>query len=91
MYIIRLANGAEYPVRWCGVSCGILVAELTDGAMTMTGAAEVFSDAEATGTIKYKYGEMSDVYEGYTQLILIQDQRWQGGGIMIQLRRDARA
>lgn len=88
MYTIQLDNGAEYPVRWCGVSGGILIAELTDDAMTMTEAATAFSDAEATAKITFQYGDMSDVYEGYTQLILIQDQRWQEGGIMIQLRRE---
>lgn len=89
MYMIRLDNGAEYPVRWCGMSSGILTAELMDDTMTMVEAAAAFSDAEATGKITYQYGEMADDFEGYTQLILIQDQRWQGGGIMIQLRRDA--
>lgn len=87
MYTITLNNGTEYAVRWCGVSSGILIAELMDDTMTMTEAATAFSDAEATATITYQYGKMSDVYEGYTQLILVQDQRWQGGGIMMQLRR----
>lgn len=88
MYTITLNNGAEYPVRWCGMSSGIITTELMDDAMTMTEAATAFSDAEATGKITYQYGEMADDFEGYTQLILIQDQRWQGGGIMIQLRRE---
>ena len=88
MYTIKLANGAEYPVKWCGMSSGILIAELMNNTMTMVEVATAFSDAEATATITYQYGEMTDVYEGYTQLILVQDQRWQGGGIMIQLRRE---
>ena len=87
MYTITLNNGAEYHVKWCGLSSGIIVAELLDD-MTMVEAATAFSDAEATRSITYHYGEMSTTYEDYTQLILVQDQRWQGGGIMIQLRRD---
>ena len=88
MYKIILKSGSEYPVDWCGARNGVLSAQLMDDTMTMTEAATAFSDAEATGKITYQYGEMTDDYEGYTQLILVQDQRWQGGGIMIQLRRE---
>lgn len=88
MYTIKLNNGAEYAIKWCGVSSGILISELMNSTMTMVEVATAFSDAEATGKITYQYGEMTDVYEGYTQLILVQDQRWQSGGIMIQLRRE---
>ncbi len=34
---------------------------------TLLQAAEIFSDADKTETIEFKYGANSDLYEGYTE------------------------
>lgn len=88
MYKIILADGREYSTEWCGAAAGILNAHIitTDNLATL---ANVFSQEELTQEIRFIYGEMSDTYVGYTYLILMQDQRWQGGGVLVQLRKEA--
>ena len=39
----------------------------TDG-ITIAQAARIFLDPDATARILFQYGEMEDVYEGFTQL-----------------------
>ena len=36
------------------------------GGMTLQEAAALFFDTEKTETITFQYGEMEDIYEGYT-------------------------
>lgn len=89
MYKIVLMSGAEYAVDWCGKTDDLLIIRLTDEYdKTFADAAAEFSDASNTGEIRFIYGAMTDTYIGYTQPILLQDQRPQGGGYMIHLRRN---
>lgn len=88
MYQIILADGTEFAADWCGAAGGVLNARIR----TETGFAElaaIFSRAEATMDIAFSYGDMTDVFTGYTQPILLQDQRWQDSGVLVQLRREA--
>lgn len=87
MYSIKLANGDRYDAMWCGEADGILSAQLaTEERIDALAAA--FADAGATAEITFEYGEMIDTFAGYTRLIMVQDMRWGGGHVLIQLRRE---
>lgn len=87
MYSVTLNNGAIYPVDWCGESGGVLCVQVTDPGLSITAAAEAFGDPDATRHIVFDYHAGQVTHEGYTQLILVQDRRWQSGGLLLQLRK----
>ena len=86
MYKIRLKDGIEYGVYWCGAADGVLNAAIvSDG--TMGELAAVFDASENTERIEYEYDGSVNVYEGYTRLISIMDRREQSGELMISLKK----
>ena len=87
MYNITLKNGITYAADWCGEFEGVLSARIQDETATLPELADTFSDEKATDTIIFSTGNHEIIFNGFTSLILIQDQRWQHGGLIIQLRR----
>ena len=59
-----LADGTTFENDSCGYSSGHLWCWLH--GKTMQEAAALFLDASKTARIVYEYGEMSDVYDGFT-------------------------
>lgn len=64
-----LMDGETIEDGSCGYSEGRLWCWLP--GFTMQEAAETFFNPEKTGRITFEYGEMSDVYEGYTNCVNI--------------------
>ena len=67
----RFSDGTTWENCNAGYADGFLWL-YTDG-VTLMEALPVVTDAEATETIVYEYGNMSDTYEGFTHLKMIQD------------------
>lgn len=86
MYKVRLANGAEYPVHWCGGSGGSLSIALPEGELPTL--AQVFGDPEATKVIEFVSDHNTTIYDNYTRLVALIDERWQGMYITITLRQE---
>lgn len=81
---IRLANDAEYEITRCGAAEGVLWIGLPE--LTIVQAAQVFSDTQATAVIASFFDGGADrVYEGYTELIVVQTEY--DGSTLIALRR----
>lgn len=86
MYKIRLKDGIEYGVYWCGAADGVLNAAIvSDG--TMSELAAVFDYTDNTAHIEYEYDGSVNVYDGYTKLITIMDRREQSGELIISLKK----
>lgn len=68
MRTLELADGRTYPAPLCGAAGGVLVIFMDAGEAGIADLAEIFSDPEATQTIIWRYGNMADLHEGYTQL-----------------------
>lgn len=86
---IRLSDGTTYGAVWCGAADGVLSMNLAE-EMTVLEAAEVFSDAERTEKIVFRYGGdeiTEDAFEGYTRLRMVQGPRARGQGMLIQMIR----
>ena len=83
MYYIELANGVRYIVDWCGAASGVLNIAITY-KHTVLELAQMFSNAEATASIIFHYGQNADTHEGYTHLILVQE----NDGMLVQLRKE---
>lgn len=91
---VRLNDGSEYPVDFCGLSEGVVTFR-TFNPIDVEAAAPVFSNKEATSKITYLFdnGMVPDqpivaaVYEGYTRLIGILCDRWDGK-CLIQLVKE---
>lgn len=67
--MIITADGTEYPDCEAGYAEGFLWLFLV--GMTIQQAATLAFDAAKTARIEFHYGEMSDVYEGFTTCINI--------------------
>ena len=87
MYQLTLNDGTAYAVDWCSGDGLVLCAQIIDPEITLVALAEKFSDANATQRIVFDYHAGQKTYDGYTHLIMVQDQRWQSGGLLAQLRR----
>ena len=85
---LTLADGTEYSAAWCSGDGGVLCAQIIDPEITLVALAEKFSDTNATQHIIFDYHAGQNLYDGYTHLIMVQDQRWQSGGLLVQLRRN---
>lgn len=80
---IRLHNGEEYQVEYCGESERILSFRIPE-AGTVPQAAGIFSDAAATCEITYLIPNnlvpdqpiVAAIYKGYTELIGVLLDRW---------------
>lgn len=88
-YTILLADSTEYPVDWCGASGDLLAIQIKTTELDLLNAATIFSDTNATSMITFRYGEMQTEYVGYTTPIMVHDMRGQGGGVLVQLRKEA--
>lgn len=92
---IKMNDGTEYNVDFCGLSDGVVAFRMAY-PMTASDAALAFSNASATGKITYLLqNEMvpdqpivAAVYEGYTRLIGVLIDRWNGTPL-IQLVKEA--
>lgn len=82
---IILATGEIYEVAWCGQAGDRLNIQMAD-KRSVWEAAGIFSRPEATARIKFDYGEMQDVFDGFTELIMIQADVF-AAGTLVQLRR----
>jgi hypothetical protein len=76
MYQIEMANGKKHAVSMCGAADGCLHVNIEDGT-SFTGVVREFRNSENTSVIKFLYGEMETIHEGYTVLISI---FWDGDG-----------
>lgn len=83
---VKLANGTEYGVHWCGCASGAMSIALNDG--TVPDLAQTFGDPALTARIEYHSGNTVTTYDRYTQLIAIIDGRWQDSDLVVQLRRE---
>lgn len=82
---IRLNDGTEYPVEFCGLADGVVAFRMTEPA-TISTLAPVMADAEKTAKITYLLDNtlvpdqpvVAAVHEGYTRNIGILIDRWDG-------------
>ena len=84
---IVLANKKEYQINRCGASDGYLWIGFLDGVMDFVKAGKILSDVEATKKIidTYDFDGMETVYEGYTELQIIQKEY--DGTLLISLKK----
>lgn len=87
MHQLILNDGTTYAADWCSGDGLVLCAQISDAEITLVELAEKFSDPNATQHIVFDYHAGEKIYDGYTHLIMVQDQRWQSGGLLVQLRR----
>lgn len=88
MNAIRLNDGTEYPVVWCGAADGVLCAELKT-PMTVSFAAGIFGDSARTSGVTYLIGgTAAGSFAGYTTLLGVQRDRW-NGRVTVQLEKAA--
>ena len=68
---IILASGAEYEITNCGAAEGVLWIGIPDSRIGFVEAATVFTDPATTSRIvsTYDFDGMEAVFEGYTELI----------------------
>ena len=83
MYRIRLTNGTEYPVRFCGARGGLLTMEILTADSFLT-VAEVFTEQAASVT--FLYDSTQEVFEGYTELVMMNGST--SGAYTITLRKE---
>ena len=70
---IILANGVEYEITNCGAAEGVLWIGIPVNRIGFVEAATVFSDPATTSRIvsTYDFDGMETVFEGYTELVHI--------------------
>ena len=83
MYRIKLNDGAEYPVRFCSARGGLLTMEILT-ADSFLDVAQVFTEQAASVT--FLYDSSQEVFEGYTELIMINGST--PGAYTITLRKE---
>lgn len=64
---VILADGRVHEGCECGFADEVLVVYLKDGTTLMDAAVE-FSDPDKTVRIRFEYGDMYDIYDGFTVL-----------------------
>ena len=64
---IILNDGTEIPGGSCGYSEGFLWCYFS--GFSLQEAAEMFFNPDKTQVIRFEYGEMADVYEGFTNCV----------------------
>lgn len=84
---IIFANKKEYDVNRCGAADGYLWIGFPDGVMDFAQAVQILSDVEATKKIvsTYDFEGMETVYEGYTELQMIQKEY--DGTLLVSLKK----
>ena len=84
MRTVELANGAVYPVDWCGAGAGNLYINIP-GDYTVEALTAAFSDAAATQTIVSRAADFVETYTGYTQFVSATSGGWTDGATLIWL------
>lgn len=84
---IIFANKKEYEINRCGAADGYLWIGFPNGVMDFAQAVLVLSDVEATKKIvsTYDFEGMEIVYEGYTELQIIQKEY--DGTLLVSLKK----
>lgn len=85
MNTLRMNDGTEYSVEFCGLSDGVVSFRIAEPSEAET-VAHAFSNAEATQKMTYLYPNplvpeepiVAAVYEGYTRLIGVLIDRYNG-------------
>ena len=83
---ITLADGTVYDEGECGFADGVLWCYLPTG-IDLTQAFMSFANPEKTSTIVFSYGEMSDTYNGFTDMQGIM--KTYDGKVNVSLKRAA--
>ena len=91
---IRLNDGSEYPVEYCGLSDNVVGFRIAAPG-TIADLAPIFGDPEKTDKITYLLENtlvpdqpiVAAVYEGYTRHIGLLIDRWNGRP-MVQLTKE---
>ena len=68
MYKIRLNNGTEYPVRFCGARGDLLTMSVLSEADFLTVAQTIGGNSQ---TVLFLFDSSQQVLEGYTELVLV--------------------
>ena len=68
MYKIRLNNGSEYPVRFCGARGDLLTMSVLSEADFLTVAQTIGGNSQ---TVLFLFDSSQQVLEGYTELVLV--------------------
>ena len=84
---IKLNDGTEYDVGWCGASRGVLSMDLI-GEHDFLELARTFTNARKTERIECHYGEMCTLYEGFTRLLEITVGGWAEGNVLVCLKEE---
>lgn len=87
MSMIRLNDGTEYPVDWCGAAQNRMSANilLTDCVADL---AVKFSEPEATSRIEFFTGIETIVHVGYTHLTSVVENGWSDGATLVTLTKE---
>lgn len=70
MYRLILNDGTEFDCRFCAARNGLLTASIVTDK-TFLEIAEIFSHITNTEKIEFRYGEMHDTHDDFTDLVLI--------------------
>ena len=65
-YILTLNDGGDLVVGTCGAASGHLWIDVYD--VSLADCAMIFDNPDNTRHMEFHYGEMTDVFEGYTAL-----------------------
>ena len=86
MNILKLSDGREIPVTFCGAALGYLQIRLAEKT-TVAEAAVLFDNPDAVRSLTFLYGDNQHAeYEGYTELQSVRIDP-QDGACEVQLRR----
>ena len=80
---IVMADGTELIDSTIGYSDGHIWCFLVN--ISFSTAYELFSDAQKTGTLIFDYGDMQDVYEGYTKVHTVKTTEF---GVDVRLNKE---
>ena len=85
MYQLRLNDGTVLACNFCSGSAALVMSIASE--LSFLEIAEIFADPALTQTMTFIYGEMQDVYSGYTTLVMINNAN--PGEYLISLKKEA--
>ena len=85
MYQLRLNDGTVLNCNFCSGSSALVMSIASEAGFLEI--AEMFTDPALTRTVTFIYGEMQDVYTGYTDLVMINHSN--PGEYLISLKKEA--
>ena len=88
MRTVTLANGAEYTCDWAHVDGDLMDLNVVTPA-TMPELAAAFGDPANTARIVLSHPEGPRIYEGYTDLRVLNAGGWAEGATLIILKKEA--